>query len=93
VRLHLAHIRCPVLCDKQYGGRSRITAGEIRAITRRKRLAPELAEDAVLLGRQALHAHRLAFAHPLSGKPLEVEAPLPSDMDQVLKVLRQTNST
>ncbi len=92
VRLHLAHIRCPVLCDKQYGGRARITVGEIRAITRNKRLAPERAEDAVLLGRQGLHAHRLAFVHPLSGKPLEVEAPLPADMQRVLLCLRQTNS-
>ena len=92
VRLHLAHIRCPVLCDKQYGGRSRITLGEIRAITRQKRLAPERPEEAVLLGRQALHAHRLAFAHPLSGKPLEVEAPIPADMQDVLLVLRQTIS-
>ena len=91
VRLHLAHIRCPVLCDKQYGGRSRITVGEIRMITRQKRLSPDLSEDAVLLGRQALHAHRLAFAHPLSGKPLEVEAPLPADMQNVLQVLRQTS--
>lgn len=92
VRLHLAHLRCPVLCDKQYGGRTRITLGEIRAITRHKRLAPERAEGAVLLARQALHAHRLSFSHPLSGEPLEIEAPLPDDMQQVLLVLRETKS-
>jgi 23S rRNA pseudouridine1911/1915/1917 synthase len=89
VRLHLAHIRCPVLCDKQYGSRSRITAGELRAITRQKRLASGTADDAVLLNRQALHAHCLGFIHPLSGKPLTFEAPLPEDMLLVLKILRE----
>lgn len=90
VRLHLAHLRCPVLCDKQYGGRSRLTYGELRAITRCKRLAPDAPADAVLLNRQALHAHRLSLAHPHSGAPLVVEAPLPADMQQVLIALRET---
>jgi 23S rRNA pseudouridine1911/1915/1917 synthase len=91
IRLHLAHLRCPVLCDKQYGSRSRITAGELRGITRLKRLAPGAADDAVLLDRQALHAHRLAIEHPLSRKRLEFEAPLPADMTDLLRVLREAN--
>jgi 23S rRNA pseudouridine1911/1915/1917 synthase len=89
VRLHLAHIRCPVLCDKQYGSRSRITAGELRGITRQKRLASGLPEDAVLLDRQALHAHRLSFAHPLSNEMLQFEAPLPQDMAALVSILRE----
>ena len=36
------------------------------------------------LRRQALHAFRLAFAHPASGEPLEFIAPLPPDMEQAL---------
>jgi 23S rRNA pseudouridine1911/1915/1917 synthase len=90
VRLHLAHIRCPVLCDKQYGSRSRITAGELRAITRQKRLASGTADDAVLLNRQALHAHRLSFVHPTNGEAIEIEAPLPEDMRQFMRILRET---
>jgi 23S rRNA pseudouridine1911/1915/1917 synthase len=90
VRLHLAHIRCPVLCDKQYGSRSRITIGELRGITRAKRLAPELPDDAVLLDRQALHAHRLSFAHPVTGELHTFEAPLPADLERLLTILRQT---
>jgi 23S rRNA pseudouridine1911/1915/1917 synthase len=90
VRLHLAHIRCPVLCDKQYGSRSRITAGELRGITRQKRLVAELADEAVLLNRQALHAHRLSFAHPTTGNAIEVEAPLPADMADLLAILRDS---
>jgi 23S rRNA pseudouridine1911/1915/1917 synthase len=38
--------------------------------------------------RQALHAHRLAFRHPVTAKPLSFEAPLPQDMAQLLARLR-----
>lgn len=34
--------------------------------------------------RQALHAFRLAFVHPVTGAPLEFHAPLPEDMTQAL---------
>jgi 23S rRNA pseudouridine1911/1915/1917 synthase len=50
---------------------------------------PELgAEDDVLIGRPALHAHRLAFRHPATEKSVEFEAPLPADMENVLAALR-----
>jgi 23S rRNA pseudouridine1911/1915/1917 synthase len=39
-------------------------------------------------GRQALHAHRLAFRHPLTGQPLSFEAPLPADMLELISRLR-----
>jgi len=38
--------------------------------------------------RQALHARRLAFRHPSDDRPLEFEAPLPSDMAELLERLR-----
>ena len=38
--------------------------------------------------RQALHAHRLAFAHPVDGRPLRFEAPLPDDLLDLLRRLR-----
>ena len=39
--------------------------------------------------RQALHARRLAFRHPADERPLEFEAPLPSDLSRLLKTLRE----
>jgi 23S rRNA pseudouridine1911/1915/1917 synthase len=39
--------------------------------------------------RQALHAYRLAFAHPVSGKPLRFEAPIPADLMALIARLRQ----
>jgi 23S rRNA pseudouridine1911/1915/1917 synthase len=79
IRVHLAHAGAPVLCDRQYGGRARITRGEIRR-------DPD--DMLVILDRQALHAARLTFTHPATGEPLEVEAPLPDDMVGVLTELR-----
>jgi 23S rRNA pseudouridine1911/1915/1917 synthase len=39
-------------------------------------------------GRQALHAFRLTFDHPVSGKRIAFDAPLPPDMEKLLKRLR-----
>jgi len=79
IRVHLDHIGCPVLCDRQYGGRARITRGEIRR---------DSEDTLVLLDRQALHAWRLRLAHPETGQPLQIEAPLPDDMAAVLAELQ-----
>jgi 23S rRNA pseudouridine1911/1915/1917 synthase len=80
IRLHLAHIGCPVLCDRLYGGRAQITLGEI--ITGRE-------DDCVLLNRQALHAIRIKLVHPQTGQEIEFTAPLPEDLAGVLRALEQ----
>jgi 23S rRNA pseudouridine1911/1915/1917 synthase len=41
--------------------------------------------------RQALHAYRLAFAHPVSGKPLRFEAPIPEDLTALIARLRESS--
>lgn len=43
----------------------------------------------VKLGRQALHAWKLSFVHPGTGKPVSFEAPLPRDLERALRSLRQ----
>jgi len=74
IRVHLASLGAPVVGDKLYGPDERLFAraadGELTA------------EDERLLElpRHALHAARLALAHPITGRPLAVEAPLPRDM-------------
>lgn len=80
LRVHLAHLGYPVLCDKQYGGRSQITRRELGAARN---------DETVLLSRTALHARRLRIAHPTTGVPLEFEAPIPADMMAVLEELRR----
>ena len=88
IRLHLLHIGCPVLCDKLYGGRSQITLGELRQITRNKHLGSAAEVEAPLLARQALHAHRLAIIHPQTGERMEFVSELPEDISRVLLLLQ-----
>jgi 23S rRNA pseudouridine1911/1915/1917 synthase len=45
--------------------------------------------DAWGMTRQALHAYRLAFAHPRTGERVEVEAPLPPDLAAAIERLRR----
>ena len=88
IRLHLAHVRHAVLCDRLYGGRSIIN--ELELIPRDK-IGQDTAAagDSPLLERQALHAHRLAFTHPTSGERVEFVAELPADMERTLAALRR----
>jgi len=45
--------------------------------------------DALGIGRQFLHSHRLSFEHPVTGEALETVAPLPADLAGALERLRQ----
>jgi 23S rRNA pseudouridine1911/1915/1917 synthase len=78
IRLHLTHIGCPILCDTLYGRQSQITLAEIEG-------KPSSGEP--LLSRQALHAHRLTFEHPETGKTLEIVAPTPDDLQRTLAAM------
>ena len=80
IRVHLASIGCAVLCDRQYGGRSQITLGEIRR---------EPPDGIILLARQALHARCLTIQHPDTREAMMFEAPLPTDLTQLLVALRE----
>jgi 23S rRNA pseudouridine1911/1915/1917 synthase len=87
IRIHLTHIGHPILADKLYSGRDRITLADLLSAERRTALAAGEG-DAVLIDRQALHAHRLRFRHPLTGHELDLTAPLPADMARTLEALR-----
>jgi 23S rRNA pseudouridine1911/1915/1917 synthase len=78
IRVHMAHIRYPLVGDPVYGGRLRIPPG----------CTPEL--DVLLRGfkRQALHAGRLALIHPLDGETRSWSAPMPDDMRRLIDGLR-----
>ncbi len=77
IRVHLAHIGYPIVGDPVYGGRRRLPAG----------CSPALAAALSAFPRQALHAARLALAHPTTGRALEWEAAAPDDMTRLLSVL------
>jgi 23S rRNA pseudouridine1911/1915/1917 synthase len=88
IRIHLTHIGHPILADKLYSGRDRITLEDILGPDHRGPVAATEREQ-VLIDRQALHARRLRFQHPLSGLELDLTAPLPADMERTLQALRR----
>lgn len=83
IRVHMAHLRHPIVGDPVYGGRLRIPPA----------CSPAL--NATLRGfrRQALHAWRLAVEHPIRGELMEWTADLPQDMHQLLMALREDAAT
>ncbi len=83
IRVHLAHLGAPVLCDGLYGRRSIVYAHELAGGRGRRRRGERPA-----LARHALHAARLGFTHPGTGARVEYEAPLPADMEAALEALR-----
>lgn len=78
IRVHLAYRRHPLIGDPVYG-RRRAAPG---------RVAPAAAEAMANFPRQALHAARLALTHPRTGEELSCEAPLPTDLAELLAALR-----
>jgi 23S rRNA pseudouridine1911/1915/1917 synthase len=82
IRVHLAHIGYPVVGDPVYGGRRRLPAA----------CTAELAIELTNFKRQALHAARLKLDHPVTGRAVEWEAPLPADMTRLIEVLERDRS-
>lgn len=78
IRVHMAHIRYPLLGDLLYGERLRLPKGATAA----------LIEALRGFRRQALHARRLGVIHPATGEPIEWETPLPADFQTMLRILR-----
>src|SRR3989449_3481346 len=73
VRVHLKHLGFPIVGDSTYGNRQNKRLSELTGYT-----AP----------RQMLHAQRLAFKHPYTGKRMSFEAQLAEDFEEAVKVLR-----
>jgi len=78
IRVHLTHIGHPLVGDPLYGGGLKLP----------RRAAPELAAALRGFRRQALHAERLAFEHPVTGEPLSFAAERPADMTALIAALR-----
>lgn len=75
IRVHLAACRAPILGDPIYGPALADLSPHLRMVTKH-------------LGRQALHAERLAFRHPVTGEDLTFEAPVPEDFAAAIKACR-----
>ncbi|HUE14743.1 MAG TPA: RluA family pseudouridine synthase [Planctomycetaceae bacterium] len=100
LRVHLQHLGHPVVADRLYGGGSSLSLADLVGRSTRD-ASPQIpagtagdvsedpALDQILIDRQALHAFRIAFRHPQSGKPVEFEAPLPDDIRRALAAIER----
>ena len=82
IRVHLAHIHHPLVGDPVYGGGLKLPKGA----------TPALATALRGFRRQALHAERLAFTHPVTGEAMAFEAKRPADMEELLAALRNDSA-
>ena len=73
IRVHFQHLGHPVVGDATYGARQNKKLTEETGVT-----AP----------RQMLHASKISFTHPKTGKKVKCEAPLPKDFRAVMKTLK-----
>ncbi len=83
IRVHMTHYGHPVVGDKEYG----------RSIAKIIRSKEEYEVAKKILGvidRQALHAAKLGFTHPKTGKYVEFSSPLPEDIREALKILEES---
>jgi len=78
IRVHFSALGYPVVGDTVYGA------------PRQERVGPDILPE---LGRNFLHAARLAFLHPRTGKEVEVRAPLPPELIAYLQALGRATNT
>ncbi len=86
VRIHFKAVHKPLFNDAPYGG-DRILKG-----ARNKKYEQFVKNCFRILPRQALHAYSIGFTHPRSGEPINLEAPWPSDLQELIEKWRHYTS-
>jgi 23S rRNA pseudouridine1911/1915/1917 synthase len=90
IRVHMASIGHPVVGDALYGASGQLTDQEVTQSTPSKAARRNLEPERLRLGRNFLHAARLEFVHPVTGKTLQLESALPEDLDRFLTRLKSS---
>jgi 23S rRNA pseudouridine1911/1915/1917 synthase len=86
IRVHMEYLGYPIIGDPVYSGRD---MGKIKEVLKGKK-AP--VEDVLrIMNRQALHAWKLRFIHPRTGKEMEFIAPVPKDMAELFAFLKKAS--
>jgi 23S rRNA pseudouridine1911/1915/1917 synthase len=83
IRVHLAHFGYSVIGDPLYGSRT----------GRRLVRAGSAGSQIAAFPRQALHARRLGFTHPVEQRQLEFDSPLPPDLRELRESLERLEAT
>lgn len=84
IRVHMQHIKNPIIGDPLYG----LVEQEGRAILEREGYSEENIGQILQFPRQALHAHKIGFIHPLKGEEMMFEAEMPGDMQNLENLLK-----
>ncbi|MCH8335916.1 MAG: 23S rRNA pseudouridine(1911/1915/1917) synthase RluD [Proteobacteria bacterium] len=82
IRVHFAHRRQALVGDQTYGGRLAIPAG----------VSDRLRDTLRQFRHQALHAEKLAFAHPRSGENIDLQLAPPADFADLLSALAEDSA-
>ena len=84
IRVHLRHVKLPIVADAQYFGRPLL----LSKLKRKYRLK-EGQKERPLIATTALHAEQLRIPHPITGNEVAIEAPWPKDFNVAVKYLRR----
>jgi len=82
LRVHLLHVGHPIVADPLYSPADALYLSEIK---RKRFQLNKHEEERPLIARQALHASRLDFSHPVTGGKCSFTAPLPKDMSALIR--------
>ena len=88
IRVHLTHIGHPIVADKAYSGRDRLTLGDLLEPIRPPSRSGQLDPTPCSSTARRCTPIPLRFTHPLTGPELDLTAPLPADMARTLEALR-----
>jgi 23S rRNA pseudouridine1911/1915/1917 synthase len=87
IRVHMASIGHPVVGDTLYGGAGQLTDQVASQAAQSKAARRKAEPERLKLGRNFLHAAKLELTHPITGKLLQLEAPLPDELERFLERL------
>ncbi len=96
IRVHMKTIGHPVIADSEYGNSEACyfedlvkpaSGKDVHSLAKMTELCNNIKHP--IIERQALHAYRIGFIHPVTNKAMEFTAEIPEDMSNLITTLRK----